>query len=170
MLEGPGRSQHQAVAVALGTLWAWAVLTCGNTNQSSQMAFYNVVNSCELILAEPPTDTACPDIVRGLAVALEAGHRTEPLIAAVVGEGKQTLFAEFSGSWAERRSVFLVIRPKGLVLVQVAFSTDYGNYLGEIDSSNSSVHRHDETICIDLRVERLDGRETIERWIARIAL
>ncbi len=47
---------------------------------------------------------------------------------------------------------------------QVAFDTDYGLYVGAAYDAESNAHLHEDRICFDLRILRLDGLRALEQW------
>ncbi len=90
--------------------------------------------------------------------------------------GRRMVFAEYSAGWAEQRTLVLVVNENKLpsVQVQIALLTDYGSYLGAVDSRRSGAHRHDDgKVCFDLRVQWLPrGGEPAseEQWVGEVAL
>jgi len=104
-------------------------------------------------------------------VAREGEQSTdEPLTKKQIEDDKQSVTATFSGSWAEKRIVRLVIDDDHSVLVEASFDTDYGHFVGSVDANKSFAHTHNNCLCFDLRVIRLDRSSAEERWTGRLNL
>lgn len=118
-----------------------------------------------LRLVVPPTDPPCAPLAGRLRVTSEAiGEYLEPLVRQEPGSGANVVVAEYSGSWAETRVLFIDLGElESSLRVEASYSTDYGDFAGAVDG-RSTVHDHDGVLCFDLLVERLDSSRRIERW------
>ncbi len=113
--------------------------------------------SCEWIpLDESSALHRCPPTATDLRVTfgVHRGDRFEPLTR-LERCGGNVLFAQFSASWAEDRTLFLVVNPNQSVQAQVALLTDAGSRLGAVSAGDSWAHMHADKLCFGLAVEWL---------------
>jgi hypothetical protein len=124
-----------------------------------------VVQRCagSMFLGEPIKSQLCPPAGELIVKRSKVTGLVVPLRFLEIGRNKATIFAEFSGSWAESRKLFLVLRNDGM-LARASLFTDYGCWECKVDSEQSWVHQHSDRVCFSLRVECLDGMSTFEDW------
>ena len=111
-----------------------------------------------------------PPSSRGMTLTLEPSP--DPLVEVLVdlelGKNGKTVFARFGDQgYGTRELFFLLAKNETLnwyaVEAHARFDTDYGGYLGAV-RGDSEACVHDDQLWFDLRVERLDGSNSIERW------
>jgi len=128
-----------------------------------------VIQAAEIHIEE--TGQPCPVDLRGLTVTTpdRSGQLVEPLVRAEVGEHGTTIYAEYSGTWSESRSLFIAIDGK-LARVDARIDTDYGNFVGSVLKEESKIYLQDQAICFDLTVERMESSRSVEQWLGRLPL
>jgi hypothetical protein len=98
------------------------------------------------------------------------GDWHEPRVRVDASSEGSSANAEWGG-WAERRCLTLVLDEKGAsARASVEYDTDYGLFIGHLDSERSSLHSHGDVLCFELAVERLDGSGFHERWRGELPL
>ena len=71
----------------------------------------------------------------------------------------------------QRRSVVAIVQNNGRsVYVQAALFTDTGAYIAAVDDALSKAHIHENTLCFDITLERLDGSGGTETWKGQLEL
>jgi hypothetical protein len=127
--------------------------------------------ACVTLYPDQSPEEPCAPVSGGMLITTDywSDPHDEPLVEMELGSQRRTLFARFSRSWAEKRSVFFVIQERAIE-VDVRFDTDYGSYAGAVDGDLSRAHVHPDELCFDLSLERLDGSGSVERWQGRLSL
>jgi hypothetical protein len=164
------RIRWWTVALAIGA--ALAVCACAGWTQATQDAPPTRpphIRGGDLVIGEAPAVPSCAP-TGGLNVSDSVGREMfEPLVREERGALDRMVFGEFSGHWAEKRSLVFVRGGHDKALhAQAAFDTDYGFFLGSVHGG--TVHEHDDVLCFDLAVSRLDGSGQEERWRGRLEL
>jgi hypothetical protein len=161
------------LAVAVGTLLGSLVSTAVGLTPGTQrqlQAARKLPNSDLELLREDREGPSCA--ARSAMTVTRADGRVlaVPEKRREVGKTGATVYAAFSGSWAETRSVFFILE-KATIQVGARFDTDHGLYLGTLDGDeSSSVHVHPDALCFDLAVRCRGGSNALERWQGRLGL
>lgn len=113
-----------------------------------------------------------PPIVKGMLLSRDfrPDPLDEPLVSKDIGSKRMTAFAQYSGGWAEQRSLFFFINDQGLIRVDVRYDTDCGSFVGEVNEGLSNARLLEDELWFDLTVTMLDGFEHVERWQGKLSL
>jgi len=153
------------VAAAAGMYWCTGLWTAIQPEWT-----YRWTYEATMPLGAPPRDAICPGVPGSLWIRSTATRElVDPLLRSMTRGGGRILRSEFSGHWAETRVVEFVLG-EGSVTIRARFDTDCGRFPGSVAVQESQVHQHEDELCFDLSVRRMDGSSTLERWIGSIQL
>lgn len=162
-------SRPRTLAVAIGSLLAYAstctYAVCARWGEDAGLQPSEAVGEQAwpvpfeaISLDESSALHRCPHTGTDLRVTfgVHRGDRLDPLTLREPCGG-QVVYAEFSASWAEQRTLVLVLNAAEhpTAQAQVALLTDCGSHLGAVRSDESWVHQHADKLCFGLSVEWL---------------
>ena len=135
---------------------------------------HNVATGGDFTVTETPRSASCSDAA-SQAVTVTDGNRTwnEAIATREIGKHGQSVCVEYSSDseFSGNKTLMMILdSPSRAVRVLVAQDTDYGYYVGSVDSARSTVHMHADGLCFDLTVVLQDGSGTEERWRGAVSL
>jgi hypothetical protein len=120
---------------------------------------------------EPLAGAICPSADGGLQVTTTWSRLREQFKGVDRVAASPTVTARFSSHWAETRGLWLdVVDPMAEVQASVEFDTDYGLVAGQVLGAQSTIHVHEDRVCFDLTVKRLEGSGGLEHWVGAVPL